>query len=91
MEGALDRQQRSAGSGQAEKTGQRLLVYGSAELIETLLKYDLIDELHLMTFPLIAGEGKRLFKENSDQKMFNLKEIRSTEAGVLIARYTPDK
>ncbi|MBT2571038.1 dihydrofolate reductase family protein [Planococcus sp. ISL-110] len=74
-----------------KKTGQRLLVYGSAELIETLLKHDLIDELHLMTFPLVLGEGKRLFKENADQKMFNLKEIRSTDAGVLIASYTPDK
>lgn len=74
-----------------KKTGQRLLVYGSAELIETLLKHDLIDELHLMTFPLILGEGKRLFKENADQKMFNLKEIRSTDAGVLIASYTPDR
>ncbi|ANU09464.1 pyrimidine reductase [Planococcus antarcticus DSM 14505] len=74
-----------------KKTGQRLLVYGSAELIETLLKHDLIDEMHLMTFPLILGEGKRLFKENADQKMFNLKEIRSTDAGVLIASYTPDR
>jgi len=74
-----------------KKTGQRLLVYGSAELIETLLKHDLIDELHLMTFPLVLGEGKRLFKENADQKMFNLKEVRSTDAGVLIASYTPDK
>lgn len=74
-----------------KKTGQRLLVYGSAELIETLLKHDLIDELHLMTFPLVLGEGKRLFKENADQKMFNLKEIRSTDAGILIASYTPDK
>lgn len=74
-----------------KKTGQRLLVYGSAELIETLLKHDLIDELHLMTFPLILGEGKRLFKENADQKMFNLKDTRSTDSGVLIAAYTPDK
>ncbi|ANU26962.1 dihydrofolate reductase family protein [Planococcus versutus] len=74
-----------------KKTGQRLLVYGSAELIETLLKHDLIDELHLMTFPLVLGEGKRLFKENADQKMFNLQTIRSTDSGVLIASYIPDK
>ncbi|MDJ0332239.1 dihydrofolate reductase family protein [Planococcus sp. S3-L1] len=74
-----------------KKTGQRLVVYGSAELIESLLKHDLIDELHLMTFPLVLGEGKRLFKENADQKMFNLKNIRSTDSGVLIASYTPDK
>lgn len=74
-----------------KKTGQRLLVYGSAELIETLLKHDLIDELHVMTFPLVLGEGKRLFKENADQKMFNLQTIRSTDSGVLIASYTPDK
>ncbi|AIY06906.1 pyrimidine reductase [Planococcus sp. PAMC 21323] len=74
-----------------KKTGQRLLVYGSAELIETLLKHDLIDELHLMTFPLVLGEGKRLFKENADQKMFNLQNIRWTDSGVLIASYTPDK
>ncbi|ANU14527.1 Dihydrofolate reductase [Planococcus halocryophilus Or1] len=74
-----------------KKTGQRLLVYGSAELIETLLRYDLIDELHLMTFPLVLGEGKRLFKENADQKMFNLQNVRSTDSGVLIASYTPDK
>ncbi|EGA91307.1 pyrimidine reductase [Planococcus donghaensis MPA1U2] len=74
-----------------KKTGQRLLVYGSAELIETLLRHDLIDELHLMTFPLVLGEGKRLFKENADQKMFNLQNVRSTDSGVLIASYAPDK
>lgn len=74
-----------------KKTGQRLLVYGSAELIDTLLEHDLVDELHLMTFPLLLGEGKQLFREGVTPKAFKLLKSFATDQGVLIANYAPER
>ena len=74
-----------------KKTGQRLLVYGSAELIDTLIEHDLVDELHLMTFPLLLGEGKKLFRDGVSPKAFKLLKSFSTDQGVLIANYAPER
>ncbi|MBT2583310.1 dihydrofolate reductase family protein [Planococcus sp. ISL-109] len=74
-----------------KKTGQRLLVYGSAELIDTLIAHDLVDELHLMTFPLILGEGKKLFRDGVAPKAFKLLNSFATDQGVLIANYAPER
>ncbi|MGK7377130.1 dihydrofolate reductase family protein [Planococcus sp. 1R117A] len=74
-----------------KKAKKKLLVYGSGTLVEKLLEHDLIDELHLLTFPLVLGEGKRLFKEGMDQKKFMLTDSRTTDSGVVISSYVPDK
>jgi len=64
-----------------------LQVYGSGDLIQTLLKNDLVDELWLKTFPIILGRGKRLFAEGAVPVSFQLLDSRTSPAGVLITNY----
>ena len=45
-----------------------IVVHGSAQLVHALVDQDLVDELHLMVFPLVLGTGKRVFGETSDKK-----------------------
>jgi dihydrofolate reductase len=67
--------------------GPELQVHGSADLIQTLLRHDLIDELRVWTFPLLLGAGKRLFADGTMPG--NLQVTRSTVSttGVVIATY----
>ena len=48
--------------------GKDILIFGSADLVNTLMQHDLIDEYRLMVFPIIVGSGKRLFSEGSDTR-----------------------
>lgn len=74
-----------------KKANQKLLVYGSGTLVEKLLEHDLVDELHLLTFPLVLGEGKCLFQQGMDSKKFMLIDSQTTETGVVISSYAPEK
>ncbi|MCU4932436.1 dihydrofolate reductase family protein [Bacillus cereus] len=74
-----------------EQPGQNLLIYGSGELIHTLMQHDLIDEYHLMVNPVIVGSGKHLFKTGNDTKALKLIETRTTSSGVVILSYQPEK
>ncbi|MDA2188463.1 dihydrofolate reductase family protein [Bacillus cereus] len=74
-----------------EQPGQNLLIYGSGELIQTLMQHDLIDEYHFMVNPVIVGSGKHLFKTGSDTKALKLIETRTTSSGVVILSYQPEK
>ena len=67
--------------------GPILLTQGSSELIQTLLKHDLIDELRLLIFPLALGRGKRLFGEGTEPAAFKLRKATVSPNGVLIATY----
>lgn len=67
--------------------GADLQVWGSSELVQLLLKYDLIDELRLKIHPLILGEGKKLFSNGSAPAAFTLTESVVTPTGVIIATY----
>ncbi|RNF39883.1 dihydrofolate reductase family protein [Planococcus salinus] len=71
-------------------TDQNLLVYGSGELIEALMEEKLIDEFHLMVFPIVVGSGKQLFKEGIEQTELELAESSTTETGVVISSYVPE-
>lgn len=67
-----------------------LYVHGSARLAQGLLERGLVDELHLMVFPVLLGSGRRLFGEGSREKQWwKLRESRTVGAGVLILLYTP--
>ncbi|PSL40128.1 dihydrofolate reductase [Planomicrobium soli] len=68
-----------------------MLVYGSARLVQMLLEHDLIDELHMMVFPLVLGEGKRLFKLGQSQKQFSLGASKATTTGIVISSYIAEK
>jgi dihydrofolate reductase len=64
-----------------------VVVHGSAQLVQDLLEQDLVDELHLMVFPVVLGAGKRLFGETSDKKPLRLTESRTVGDGVMILVY----
>lgn len=67
--------------------GPNIQVWGSSELIQLLLKHDLVDELALKIHPLILGEGKKLFKDGIMPAAFELKAQIVTPSGVIIANY----
>ncbi|WCM48659.1 dihydrofolate reductase family protein [Pseudomonas sp. WJP1] len=70
-----------------EQDGAHLLTQGSADLVRQLLAAGLVDELRLMTFPVVLGHGKRLFDDNAHASAFTLEHSTSTPGGVLINRY----
>ncbi|MBV9417839.1 MAG: dihydrofolate reductase [Solirubrobacterales bacterium] len=72
-----------------EKHEGDIFVHGSAQLAQTLLEADLVDELHLMMFPVVLGSGKRLFGETSDKKTLRLVDSRVVGEGVAILIYEP--
>ena len=67
--------------------GPDLQVHGSGNLIQTLLKNDLVDELWLKIFPLTLGPGKRLFVEGTIPAAFKLTNSKISPKGVIIANY----
>ncbi len=73
-----------------EQNGLLLQVHGSWELINTLIKNDLVDEFRLWTFPVILGEGKRLFSEVGIHKNFTLVKSEPTTNGVVMNIYRRD-
>ncbi|HEV2412227.1 MAG TPA: dihydrofolate reductase family protein [Candidatus Saccharimonadales bacterium] len=67
--------------------GPILQVHGSSNLIQTLLKNDLVDELWLKIFPVTLGKGKRLFGDGTIPAAFKLSECESSPKGVIVATY----
>lgn len=67
--------------------GPMLLTQGSADLVHQLLAADLVDELMVMTFPVVFGKGIRFFGETSMPRAFRLIASSSTPSGIVIARY----
>src|SRR5579885_1636189 len=63
--------------------GSDLQVHGSGQLIQLLLKNDLVDELWLKTFPLTLGQGKKLFADGTIPAAFTLTESTVTAKGVI--------
>ena len=64
-----------------------LQVYGSSQLIQALLKHDLIDKLWLKIFPITLGAGKRLFGDGVNPAAFKLTDSKISSKGVIIADY----
>jgi dihydrofolate reductase len=64
-----------------------ILVYASYELARALIEHDLADELRLMVFPVVVGDGERLFGETSAAKPMRLVESRTVGAGVAFLTY----
>lgn len=70
--------------------GRDIHVWGSSQLIQLLLKHDLVDELHLKIYPLTLGQGKKLFQDGTIPAAFKLAEGIATPSGILIATYKRD-
>jgi dihydrofolate reductase len=68
-----------------------VVVHGSAQLAQSLLEEGLVDELRLMVFPVVLGEGKRLFGETSEKKPLKLTSSKTVGDGVEILVYEPTR
>ena len=71
-----------------QQPGQDILMHGSAELMHTLKRHDLIDEYRLWVHPILLGSGKRLFREES-AKALRLVDTTTFSSGVVILSYQP--
>lgn len=69
--------------------GPDLWVWGSGDLIQTLLKYDLIDRMHLFIHPITIGKGKRLFAGGTQAESFKLVDSKIGTNGIIFATYEP--
>jgi dihydrofolate reductase len=70
-----------------EQDGPEIQAHGSGNLIQTLLKHDLVDELWLKIIPITLGRGKRLFAEGTIPAAFKLLETEISPSGVIVANY----
>jgi dihydrofolate reductase len=69
--------------------GPALQIWGSSNLLQTLIAADLVDEYRLWVFPLVLGKGKRLFENGVPPRGLSLVATRSTSRGVLLNTYRP--
>ncbi|MFY1670817.1 dihydrofolate reductase family protein [Plantactinospora sp. WMMB334] len=69
--------------------GPELQVHGSGNLIRTLLRHNLVDQYRLLVFPLVLGEGKRLFPDGTVPLGLRLADSRVSRKGVVIGTYEP--
>jgi dihydrofolate reductase len=69
--------------------GPELHVWGSSKLLQTLIAAELIDEYRLWVFPVVLGQGKRLFESGAPPHRLGLVETKSTRSGVLLNTYRP--
>jgi dihydrofolate reductase len=70
-----------------EQPGRELQVHGSGALVRTLHEHDLVDEYRLLIFPVIVGDGQRLFPDRGVATGLSLAESRTTPSGVTIQVY----
>jgi len=73
-----------------KQDGPELQVHGSSDLIQTLLKHDLVDEFWLKIYPITIGHGKRLFGPDTIPASFKLLESKTSTTGVIVATYRRD-
>jgi dihydrofolate reductase len=73
-----------------QQDGPLLLTQGSTVLLQTLLANDLVDELQLLVFPLVLGQGKRLFGDGATPAALKLIDSTVSKSGVVMTRYRRD-
>jgi class 3 adenylate cyclase len=74
-----------------QQPGGELLVYGSPDLLDELLKRDLVDEYRLLVYPTILGSGKHLFRDGIDIHHLRLTGSRTFSSGVVLLTYQPER
>jgi dihydrofolate reductase len=70
-----------------ERIAGDIVVYASRPLVHTLLEHDLVDEIRLVIFPVIAGEGHRLFADLGDQHLLTRGDVRAIGDGLVAQTY----
>lgn len=72
-----------------QQPGQDILVYGSADLVQTLMQHNLVDEYRLMVHPVVVGHGKRMFGEGAAPAALKLVDTQTFPSGVIVLTYEP--
>jgi dihydrofolate reductase len=72
-----------------EQPGKDISIFGSGQLVNTLMRYDLIDEYRLMIFPIIVGSGRRLFADGIGEMVLELVDTETFGSGVVVLTYRP--
>ena len=72
-----------------EQPGRDILVFGSGKFLETLLRHDLVDEYRLMIYPVVVGNGQRLFGEGLNTTTLKLTGTQTFSTGVVVLTYEP--
>jgi len=70
-----------------EADGPELQIHGSANLIQTLLANDLVDEVRMLIYPVVVGPGKRLFGDGTIPRAFELTASKVSPSGVILATF----
>ncbi len=73
-----------------EQDGKDITVHGSATLVQTLIRHDLVDRYRLLVYPVVLGTGKRLFQEGTTATL-KLVETQAFSSGVAALIYEPDR
>jgi dihydrofolate reductase len=77
-------------AGLKAQPGKGIVVLGSGELVQTLMKHNLVDQYVLLIHPLVLGSGRRLFADGGAFAALHLVDTKTTTTGVVIATYQPD-
>ena len=72
-----------------DQPGDELQVWGSGQLLRTLLQHDLVDRFRLMIYPLVLGSGRRLFNDGLLPQTLRPIDVTVTEIGIVLATFEP--
>ena len=73
-----------------DEPGDELQVWGSGNLLQTLLHHEPVDRFRLMTFPLVLGSGRRVFNNGILPATISAADLTVTDLGIVIGTYEPD-
>lgn len=74
-----------------QEINRDILIFGSNQLVHSLIEQNLIDEYRLMVFPVTLGAGKRIYPEGGEKKTLRLVESKPFSSGVTVLTYEPVK
>jgi dihydrofolate reductase len=69
--------------------GDELQIWGSSNLLQTLLEHELVDRFRLMTFPVVLGSGRRLFNDGVLPVTMHPVDVTVTDLGIVLGTYEP--
>jgi dihydrofolate reductase len=72
-----------------QQSGKNIAVLGSGELVQALIKNDLVDEYFLTVYPIVLGGGKRLFRDDDQTRSLELVDSKTTSTGGVVLTYRP--
>ena len=70
-----------------QQAGKNILIYGSSELVDSLMRHKLIDVYRLMVYPITLGTGRRFFTDGGDKMDLTLTDAKRTSTGVAVLTY----